>query len=39
MPIKNGYEAAYEIKALIEENNFKDTVIFALSAYDELENN
>ena len=33
MPIKNGYDAAYEIKCLVENNNFFDTKIIALSAY------
>ena len=33
MPIKNGYDAAYEIKTLIEKNSFYDAIIFALSAY------
>ena len=33
MPIKNGYDAAYEIKTLIEKDNYLDTKIIALSAY------
>ena len=33
MPIKDGYEAAYEIKSLVEKNSFQDATIFALSAY------
>ena len=37
MPIKNGYDAAYEIKTFIENNNLKDTKIFALSAYSSNE--
>ena len=37
MPIKNGYDAAYEIKTLISTNNYQDTKIFALSAYSSNE--
>ena len=29
MPIKNGYDAAYEIKTYIENNSLKDTKIIA----------
>ena len=37
MPIKNGYDAAYEIKSLVEKHNFQDSKIFALSAYSSNE--
>ena len=37
MPLKNGYDAALEIKTLIETNNFEDTIIVALSAYSSNE--
>ena len=37
MPIKNGYDAAYEIKVLIEKNDYLDAKIFALSAYSSNE--
>lgn len=33
MPIKNGYDAAFEIKMMIENDCLKDAKIFALSAY------
>ena len=37
MPIKSGYDAAYEIKTLAESENFVNATIFALSAYNGLE--
>lgn len=38
MPIKNGYDAAYEIKILVENNKkYEDVKIIALSAYSSNE--
>jgi len=37
MPIKSDYEASLEIKTLVEQNNFEDAIIFALSAYSSNE--